>query len=149
MAATIDKLTHYPDTNDFNPKTVLHARPGVPETWVVLDNGSNDILELAARALVSPGQAVVYTQHSFAVCALAVREMGARTIEVPARDYGHSLDVMAAAITPDTRLIYTASPNNPTGMFLPTDAVAAFLTKVPPTVVVALDEAHNEFLEPE
>lgn len=149
MAAAIDELARYPDANGFSLKAALHAKFGVPETWITLGNGSNDILELAARALVSPGQAVIYAQHSFAVYALAAQEVGARAIEVPARDYGHDLDAMAAAITPDTRLIYIANPNNPTGTFLPADAIAAFLAKVPPTVVVVLDEAYNEFLKPE
>lgn len=149
MAAAIDELARYPDANGFSLKAALHAKFGVPETWITLGNGSNDILELAARALVSPGQVVIYAQHSFAVYALAAQEVGARAIEVPARDYGHDLDAMAAAITPDTRLIYIANPNNPTGTFLPADAIAAFLAKVPPTVVVVLDEAYNEFLKPE
>lgn len=91
----------------------------------------------------------MYAQHSFAVYALAAQEVGARAIEVPARDYGHDLDAMAAAITPDTRLIYIANPNNPTGTFLSADDIAAFLAKVPPTVVVVLDEAYNEFLKSE
>ncbi|QHB55410.1 histidinol-phosphate transaminase [Ralstonia solanacearum] len=150
MAAAIDELARYPDANGFGLKAALHAKFGVPEAWITLGNGSNDILELAARAraLVAPGQGVIYAQHSFAVYALAAQEVGARAIEVPARDYGHDLEAMAAAITPDTRLIYIANPNNPTGTFLPADAIAAFLARVPPTVVVVLDEAYNEFLAP-
>jgi len=149
MAAAIDELARYPDANGFSLKAALHDKFGVPEAWITLGNGSNDILELAARALVAPGQGVIYAQHSFAVYALAAQEVGARAIEVPARDYGHDLDAMAAAITPDTRLIYIANPNNPTGTFLSADDIAAFLAKVPPTVVVVLDEAYNEFLKSE
>lgn len=149
MAAAIDELARYPDANGFSLKAALHAKFGVPETWITLGNGSNDILELAARALVEPGQGVMYAEHSFAVYALAAQEVGARAIEVPARDYGHDLDAMATAITPDTRLIYIANPNNPTGTFLSADEIAGFLAKVPPTVVVVLDEAYNEFLKPE
>ncbi|MHA6891632.1 histidinol-phosphate transaminase [Ralstonia pseudosolanacearum] len=149
MTAAIDELARYPDANGFRLKAALHAKFGVPEVWITLGNGSNDILELAARALVAPGQGVIYAQHAFAVYTLAAQEVGARAVEVPARDYGHDLDAMAAAITPDTRLIYVANPNNPTGTFLPADAIAAFLAKVPPAVVVVLDEAYNEFLKPE
>ncbi|MCL6467033.1 MAG: histidinol-phosphate transaminase, partial [Ralstonia sp.] len=75
MAAAIDELARYPDANGFSLKAALHAKFGVPETWITLGNGSNDILELAARALVSPGQAVMYAQHSFAVYALAAQEV--------------------------------------------------------------------------
>ncbi|MGM3275780.1 histidinol-phosphate transaminase [Ralstonia sp. 24A2] len=149
MAAAIDELARYPDANGFSLKAALHAKFGVPEGWITLGNGSNDILELAARALVEPGQGVMYAQHSFAVYALAAQEVGARAIEVSAHDYGHDLDAMAAAITPDTRLIYIANPNNPTGTFLSAGEIAAFLAKVPPAVVVVLDEAYNEFLKPE
>ncbi len=148
MAVAIDELARYPDANGFSLKAALHAKFGVPEAWITLGNGSNDILELAARALVAPGQGVIYAQHSFAVYALAAQEVGARAIEVPARDYGHDLEAMAAATTPDTRLIYIANPNNPTGTFLSADAIAAFLAQVPPAVVVVLDEAYNEFLAP-
>ncbi|MDB0573233.1 histidinol-phosphate transaminase [Ralstonia solanacearum] len=148
MAVAIDELARYPDANGFSLKAALHAKFGVPEAWITLGNGSNDILELAARALVAPGQGVIYAQHSFAVYALAAQEVGARAIEVPARDYGHDLEAMAAAITPDTRLIYIANPNNPTGTFLSADAIAAFLAQVPRAVVVVLDEAYNEFLAP-
>jgi histidinol-phosphate aminotransferase len=98
---------------------------------------------------VQKGQAVVYSQYSFAVYALATQGVGARAIVVPAKAYGHDLEAMAAAIDADTRLIYIANPNNPTGTFIPAAAIEAFLAKVPASVVVVLDEAYNEFLAPE
>ena len=81
--------------------------------------------------------------------ALATQARGATAIVVPARDFGHDLDAMAAAVRPDTRLVFIANPNNPTGTFLPADAIAAFLARVPREVVVVLDEAYNEYLPPE
>ncbi|NSX15132.1 histidinol-phosphate transaminase [Cupriavidus taiwanensis] len=147
VAASVAELGRYPDANGFALKGALSARFGVPADWLTLGNGSNDILELAAHALVEPGQSIVYAEYSFAVYALATQEIGARAIEVPARDYGHDLDTMAAAIAPDTRLVFIANPNNPTGTFLPAAQIEAFLQRVPRDVVVVLDEAYNEYLD--
>ncbi|MCO4860500.1 histidinol-phosphate transaminase [Cupriavidus sp. WGlv3] len=147
VAAAVAELGRYPDANGFALKDALSARFGVPADWLTLGNGSNDILELAAHALVEPGQSIVYAEYSFAVYALATQEIGARAIEVRARDYGHDLDAMAAAIAPDTRLVFIANPNNPTGTFLPAAQIEAFLQQVPRHVVVVLDEAYNEYLD--
>ncbi|PZX30729.1 HISTIDINOL-PHOSPHATE AMINOTRANSFERASE [Cupriavidus phytorum] len=147
VAAAVAELGRYPDANGFALKGALSARFGVPADWLTLGNGSNDILELAAHALVEPGQSIIYAEYSFAVYALATQEIGARAIEVPARDYGHDLDAMAAAIAPDTRLVFIANPNNPTGTFLPAAQIEAFLQRVPRHVVVVLDEAYNEYLD--
>ncbi|MEM5428948.1 histidinol-phosphate transaminase [Cupriavidus oxalaticus] len=147
VAAAVADLGRYPDSNGFALKAALSARFGVPDDWLTLGNGSNDILELAAHALVEPGQSIVYAEYSFAVYALATQEIGARAIEVPARDYGHDLEAMGAAIAPDTRLVFIANPNNPTGTFLPAAQIEAFLRAVPPNVVVVLDEAYNEYLD--
>ena len=85
----------------------------------MLGNGSNDVLDLAARAFLTPADEAIYSQHAFAVYPLAVQAIGARGIEVPARDYGHDLDAMARAVTDRTRLVFIANPNNPTGTFVP------------------------------
>ncbi|NUT16989.1 MAG: histidinol-phosphate transaminase [Cupriavidus sp.] len=147
VAAAVAELGRYPDANGFALKGALSARFEVPADWLTLGNGSNDILELAAHALVEPGQSIIYAEYSFAVYALATQEIGARAIEVRARDYGHDLDAMAAAIAPDTRLVFIANPNNPTGTFLPAAQIEAFLQQVPRHVVVVLDEAYNEYLD--
>lgn len=147
IAAAMDELGRYPDSNGFELKAKLSAKYDVPAEWLTLGNGSNDILELAAHALVRPGESIVYAEFSFAVYALATQEVGARAIEVKARDYGHDLDAMAAAIAPDTRLVFIANPNNPTGTFIPAAEIEAFLAKVPSNVVVVLDEAYNEYLD--
>lgn len=149
MAAAVADLGRYPDANGFDLKAALSKRYDVPADWITLGNGSNDILEIAAHAFVQKGQAVVYSQYSFAVYALATQGVGARAIVVPAKEYGHDLDAMAAAIDADTRLVFIANPNNPTGTFIPAAQIEAFLAKVPAHVVVVLDEAYNEFLAPE
>ncbi|NIA54868.1 histidinol-phosphate transaminase [Massilia sp. TW-1] len=148
MAAAAAELGRYPDANGFELKAALAKRYDVPADWITLGNGSNDILEIAAHAFVQKGQAVVYSQYSFAVYALATQGVGARGIVVPAKNYGHDLDAMADAIDADTRLVYIANPNNPTGTFISAAEIEAFLAKVPASVVVVLDEAYNEYLEP-
>ena len=148
VEAALPELGRYPDSNGFELKAALSRRLGVPAEWITLGNGSNDILEAAAAVMLAPGRSCVYAQHSFAVYPLATMARGARSIVVPARDYGHDLDAMLAAIEAQTRLVFIANPNNPTGTFVAADAVAAFLDRVPATVVVVLDEAYNEYLPP-
>jgi len=153
MLAAADTLGRYPDPNGFDLKAALSARYQVPASWLTLGNGSNDILELAALALLAPGQSAVYAQHSFAVYRLATQARGARHIVVPARDYGHDLPAMLEAIDGDTRLLFIANPNNPTGTFVPAPQVEDFLAEVHRRhgcrVTVVLDEAYNEYLDPE
>jgi histidinol-phosphate aminotransferase len=139
----------YPDGSAFALKAVLAQRLDVPADWITIGNGSNDILEMAAAAVLAPGRSCVYAQYSFGAYALATQSRGARAIVVDAIDYGHDLPRMAAAIAPDTRLVYLANPNNPTGTFATAGALETFLASVPPGVVVVLDEAYNEYLPPE
>ena len=149
MTAAVAELGRYPDSNAFELKAALTKRYDVPAEWITLGNGSNDILELAAHAFVEKGQSIVYAEHSFAVYALATQGLGARAIVVPAVKYGHDLDAMLRAIEADTRLVFIANPNNPTGTFIEGPALEAFLEKVPKGVVVVLDEAYTEYLPPE
>jgi histidinol-phosphate aminotransferase len=149
IGAALAELGRYPDSNGFELKAALSRKLGVPADWITLGNGSNDILEGAAAVMLAPGRSCVYAQHSFAVYPLATMARGARSIVVPARDFGHDLGAMLAAIDADTRLVFVANPNNPTGTFVGADRMAEFLGRVPPRVVVVLDEAYNEYLPPE
>jgi histidinol-phosphate aminotransferase len=149
MAKAAADLGRYPDANGFELKAALSARYDVPADWITLGNGSNDILEIAAHAFVQKDESVVYAQYSFAVYALATQGVGGRAIVVPAVNYGHDLQAMAAAIEPDTRLVFVANPNNPTGTFIGAQEIEAFLDQVPANVIVVLDEAYNEYLAPE
>lgn len=137
-------LERYPD--DFDLKKALADHTGLGVDRIVLGNGSNDVLDLIARVFLSPGRSAVFSQHAFAVYPLATLSTGAELIVVPAREFGHDLDAMRAAIRPDTRIVWIANPNNPTGTFLPYPQLKAFLQAVPPDVVVVLDEAYNEYL---
>ncbi|MFM6962204.1 MAG: pyridoxal phosphate-dependent aminotransferase, partial [Polynucleobacter victoriensis] len=101
-------------------------------------------------AVAQEGDEVVFSKHAFAVYPLATQAVGGKAIEVPAtKDYGHDLPAMLKAITPRTRLVFVANPNNPTGTFLPAKEIETFLEQVPSNVVVVIDEAYNEFLTPE
>lgn len=143
----------YPDVNGYDLKAALATRYKVPKTWLTLGNGSNDLLELASLALLDEGMSAVYAAHAFVVYRLATQARGARHIMVAARDYGHDLDAMFDAIAEDTSLVFIANPNNPTGTFLPAERIEAFLQRVQARhgeqVTVLLDEAYNEYLEPE
>jgi histidinol-phosphate aminotransferase len=153
IGEAVATLARYPDPNGFALKAALSERYKIPADWITLGNGSNDLLELASLALLSPGAASVYSQYAFVVYKLATQARGARHIMTPAREYGHDLDAMFDAIDDDTRLVFIANPNNPTGTFLPAATIASFLQRVHDRhgdrVVVLLDEAYNEYLEPE
>lgn len=152
-AEALTDSARYPDSNGFYLKKALADRYDVPSEWLILGNGSNDILEIAADAFLSPGSSSVYSQYAFTVYRLATQAAGARHIMVPAVAYGHDLDAMLAAIAPDTRMVFIANPNNPTGTFAPGEAIERFVAAVHAAhgnrVVVVLDEAYNEYLAPE
>jgi histidinol-phosphate aminotransferase len=147
VEAALAGVERYPDQFELIAK--LAARCGVAQNQVVLGNGSNDVLDLIARVFLASGRSAVFAQHAFAVYPLATLSTGGELICVPAKDFGHDLDAMRAAIRPDTRVVWIANPNNPTGNFLPYPAVRAFLESVPKDVVVVLDEAYNEYIPPE
>jgi histidinol-phosphate aminotransferase len=144
--AALTDVGRYPDGNGFDLKQALAKRYRLAQDNIVLGNGSNDVLELAARAFLAPGTSAVYSRHAFAVYPLVTQATGAAGIEVPAREFGHDLDAMGAAIRSDTRVVFIANPNNPTGTWVAPEAVLAFLRKVPANVLVVLDEAYNEYL---
>ncbi len=146
MMAAMDSLARYPDGNGSGLKSVISKRLGVEAGAIVLGNGSNDLLELVARTFLGQGLSGVHAQYAFAVYPLAIRSMGARSIEVPARAFGHDLAAMADAIAADTRVVFIANPNNPTGSFLPGKLIEAFLSCIPQDVIIVLDEAYSEYL---
>jgi histidinol-phosphate aminotransferase len=148
MRAALDEVARYPDGNGFELRTALAKMYGVAAARIVLGNGSNDVLEMAAHAFLEPGASAVYSQHAFAVYPLATQATGAAGIEVPARDFGHDLDAMGRAVRGDTRVVFVANPNNPTGTWIAADRLHAFLRKLPAHVLLVLDEAYYEYLDP-
>jgi histidinol-phosphate aminotransferase len=146
MTEALNQVALYPDGSGFDLKEALSERYGVSSAQIVLGNGSNDVLELAARVFLKPGAAAVYSQHAFAVYPLVTQAVGASGISVRALKYGHDLDAMLHAVTPETRIVFIANPNNPTGTLLPATEVLRFLQRVSSDVLVVLDEAYNEYL---
>ena len=146
IRGALDVLHYYPDGSGYELKNALARRLGVKPDNLVLGNGSNDVLELVARAYLRPGDSAVYSQHAFMVYPLAVQAIGATGIVVPARGYGNDLAAMAAAVRADTRIVFVANPNNPTGTFNPWAEVRALLESVPASVLVVVDEAYEEYL---
>lgn len=147
--AALAEVARYPDGNGHDLKVALSRRYGVDMGSIVLGNGSNDVLELVSLAFLGQGRSAVYSQHCFAVYPLATQARGARGIQVPARNWGHDLAAMAAAVDAETSVVWIANPNNPTGTIVRPEELEAFLRKVPERVIVVVDEAYNEYLPPD
>lgn len=150
MQQAIESIALYPDGNGFELKDALSRRYGVGHEHIVLGNGSNDMLELAARAFLSVGDRAVYSAHAFAVYPLATQAVGASGISVPAIEFGHDLKAMLqTAAAQQAKLVFIANPNNPTGTFLEAGALLEFMRALPSDILVVLDEAYNEYLPEE
>ncbi len=146
MMIALNEVALYPDGSGFELKAALSMRHAVDPEQIILGNGSNDVLDLAARVFLKPGATAVFSQHAFAVYPLVTQAIGAHGISVPARDYGHDLHAMLDAITPETRIVFIASPNNPTGTVSSEEDLLRFLERTSPDVLIVLDEAYNEYL---
>jgi histidinol-phosphate aminotransferase len=148
--SALAELARYPDGNGFTLKRALAKRLGVDIPQITLGNGSNDILEFTARAFVGAGDEVIFSEHAFAVYPIVTQAVGARAVVTRARNWGHDLTAMRAAISERTRLVFIANPNNPTGTWLKRAELEGFLVSLPAHVIVVLDEAYFEFVrEPE
>src|SRR5262245_44724110 len=136
MEKTIQSLHLYPDGNAFYLKRKLAAKLGVETQNVILGNGSNEIIEYVCTALMQPGPDVIASEFCFAVYPIVTRLFGANLVTVPARDHGHDLPAMLRAITPKTRVVFVANPNNPTGTLAPASDIMRLVTEVPPHVLL-------------
>lgn len=148
MRAAIERAHFYPDGGGYYLRTAIAERHGVERENIILGNGSNEIIEFLGHAFLTPGDDVVTADHAFAVYRLMAQLFGARTIEVPELPgLRHDLTAMAGAITPRTKQIFVANPNNPTGTVVSAEEIDAFIALVPERVVVVFDEAYHEFLD--
>ena len=147
MQKAIAHVNLYPDGNAFYLKQKLAAKLGVETANLVLGNGSNEIIEFVAHALLTPGANIVVSQFCFAIYPIVAKMAGAEVITVPAKNYGHDLPAMLRAITPQTRIVFVANPNNPTGTLAPREELIQFVNDVPDDVLLVLDEAYIEFLD--
>ncbi len=147
IRGALSELALYPDGGGVALKAAISQKFAVPVEQIILGNGSNDILELAARTFMRPGDSAVYSQYGFAVYPLVTQAVGAKPIEVPAKHFGNDLDAMLASIEASTKLVFIANPNNPTGTFVVGNQLKAFVARVPNSVLVVVDEAYGEYLD--
>jgi histidinol-phosphate aminotransferase len=142
------RQTHlYPDGNAFYLKNKLAEKLGLQPANLILGCGSNEILEFVGHALLAPGDEVVVSQYCFAVYPIVAHLFGAKLVTVPARNHGHDLPAMLKAVTPRTRVMFVANPNNPTGTRATAAAVLELIRAVPPHTLLVMDEAYLEFLD--
>lgn len=146
IATLLGELGRYPDGGGFELRRVLADYHIVSPTAITLGNGSNDVLDLVARVFLQPGTESVFSEHAFAVYPIATQSAGATARIAKARDYGHDLDAMAALVNDRTRVVWIANPNNPTGTWLPADALKSFIGALPRTCMVVVDEAYTEYV---
>ena len=144
----LSELSRYPDGSGFVLKQKLSERFGLAPAQITLGNGSNDIIDIVARAYLAPGLNAVFSAHAFAAYPICTQAVGAQSRVVPAIDYGYDLDGLINAIDEHTRVLFVANPNNPTGTWFGAEALERFLARVPAHVLVVLDEAYIEFSAP-
>jgi len=147
MIAEVDFAHLYPDGGGYKLRNALAQKHDVEFENVVLGNGSNEIIELLCHSFLKPGVSLIAAEHAFVVYKLMATLFGADYIEVPDPGFVHDLDAMADAITPETRLVFIANPNNPTGTLVKQAEIDRFIDRLPDHVVAVFDEAYYEFLE--
>lgn len=147
LQSALKQFFRYPDSNGFGLKQALAQKLAINTDMITLGNGSNDLLDLITRTFVTAENSVIFSQYAFAVYPLVTQAVGAISLEIPANQWGNDLVAMQAAIREDTRLIFIANPNNPTGTWINKTALLNFLDAVPEDKIVVLDEAYFEYVE--
>ena len=146
MRCAVDGVHIYPDGGGYKLRTALAEKHGLGLEHVVLGNGSNEIIELLCHCFLNPKAELIAAEHAFVVYKLMATLFGAKYVEVADPDFIHDLDGMADAITDDTRLVFIANPNNPTGTLVGQEVLDRFMDRLPDHVVAVFDEAYYEFL---
>ncbi|MEY8194921.1 MAG: histidinol-phosphate transaminase [Cycloclasticus sp.] len=152
---SIDEVSLYPDGNGFALKQALANKHGITSEMITLGNGSNDVLDIIARVFLSEGREAIFSEYAFVVYAIATQAVNATARVAKAKPlggddaYGHDLTTMAELLTDKTAVIFIANPNNPTGTWLDPAELETFIASVPKHIVVVLDEAYCEYLQPE
>ncbi|MDR3401723.1 MAG: histidinol-phosphate transaminase [Chthoniobacter sp.] len=147
MHEALERAHFYPDGGSYYLREGIAQKFGFSRSQVILGCGSNEIIEFIGKAFLNPGDEIVVARHAFVVYKLMATLFGATTVEVDDPNFAHDLDAMAAAITPKTKEVFIANPNNPTGTLLSQAEIDRFMSKVPDHVIVVFDEAYHEFLE--
>ena len=142
-------LARYPDASAYDLRTAIAAHHDLDPARVIYGTGSDELLHLAAGAYAGPGDEAIYVRYGFAVYDIAIRRVGASPVVARDRDFGTDVDAILAAVTARTRLIYVANPNNPTGTYAPRAEIARLHAALPEHVMLVLDQAYSEYLEPD
>jgi histidinol-phosphate aminotransferase len=147
ITEALPHLNRYPDGSGYYLRQALASRHGVSADHIILGNGSNDLIELVVRAFLRAGEEAVIPHPSFVVYPMIVQAAGGIRVVVTLKEHRLDLEAMARAITPMTKLVFIANPNNPTATIVTADEVATFMTRVPDRVIVVFDEAYAEFAQ--
>jgi len=146
MTKALGEAHIYPDGFGYKLREAIASKFGVGIGQVILGNGSNEIIEFIGHAFLRPGDNIITAEHAFVVYKLMATLFGADTVEVPDPGFVHDLDAMLAAITPRTKEVFIANPNNPTGTMVGMEALERYMDRVPEHVVTVIDEAYYEFV---
>lgn len=147
MHAALENAQLYPNGGSFYLREALAARLGFTPENIILGNGSNEVIEFLGHAFLHRGDDGITSEYAFIAYKLIATLFGARTIETPSPDYQQDLEAMLDAITPKTRVIFIANPNNPTGALISQDKIDKFMSHLPENIIVVFDEAYFEFLD--
>jgi histidinol-phosphate aminotransferase len=146
LQGSFDDINRYPDGSGYYIKKALAAKLSVSEDELILGNGSNELLDIAVRTFMKEGDAAVMATPSFVVYAMAVQSVGGKSAQVPLKNYSHDLSAMADAITPETKIIFIANPNNPTGTINNKAEFDRLMGRVTEDMLVVVDEAYYEYV---
>ncbi|HET7876260.1 MAG TPA: histidinol-phosphate transaminase [Methylomirabilota bacterium] len=147
ITAALSHLNRYPDGSGYYLRHALARRHGLTADHVILGNGSNDLIELVGRGFLRPGEEAVIPHPSFVVYPMIVQAAGGIRVVVTLKDHRLDLEGMARAITPMTKVVFIANPNNPTATIVTAEEVEGFMARVPDRVIVVFDEAYVEFAQ--
>ena len=147
VIASKSDLNRYPDGNATKFKEKVASLYNIKTSMITVGNGSNDLIEFVAKCFLSEGDNAIYSQHGFAIYPLAIQAAGATPIKADAKNWGHDLELMKNLIDENTKIIYIASPNNPTGTVLETNDLINFLKEVPANIAIFIDQAYFEYIE--
>ena len=147
IQAELPEVARYPDGGGFELRSALAAKHGTDPNCITLGNGSNDVLDMIARVFLAPGCESLFSQHAFAVYPISSQAVGATLKVAAAKNYGHDLEAMINLVGDNTRVVWVANPNNPTGTWLNNEELENFIAAIPQSVIVVVDEAYIEYVD--
>lgn len=147
FTAAATNLERYPDASATELRDALAAKHGLDPARIIYGNGSDEVLHLAAGAFAGPGDEVIYVNYGFSVYPIATRRVGATPVVAPDRDYATDVDAILAAVTPRTRIVFVANPNNPTGTYAPRAEIERLHAGLRADILLVLDHAYAEYID--